>query len=282
MQTDSNLTIIDSAVDWLTVTAKRGPDADALVAAADRLLHQSIGGGNYLSLFKSKGYHGRKAGGVSVGRRYDGAILTLTSGEAACNALPFLGGTYHVTRLDLQITCADESQNAARAEIAYHLMQEGSKRAGRPVSASLRLNSSGGQTLYLGSPKSDVLSRLYDKGIEKKVAEAGACWRYEVQYRREPATNTANQLHKSKVPHDCIAALVAAFFAYRGVVVPEVERDRADSRVQDERLYFSRAESDQDRQLRWLATYVASTVRRLLDSGKRSEVLKALGLGDDE
>jgi DNA relaxase NicK len=269
-------------VDWLTVTAKRGDDADALHAAADGLLQQSICGGNYLNLFKSKGYHGKKAGGVSVGRRHDGSILTLTSSEAARSAMPFLDGRFHVTRLDLQITCADSLYNASRAEVAYHLMQEGTKRAGRPVSASLRLNSSGGQTLYLGSAKSDVLARLYDKGIEAKVAPAGACWRYEVQYRREPATRTGNQLHQSEAAHDCIAALVAAHFSHRGVVVPEVERDRASSGVQDERLYLSKPESDCDRQLRWLGTYVASTVRKLIDSGKRREVMKALGLIDEK
>ena len=280
MQLDDNLKVLDSAVDWLTVTAPRGAAAESLIALSDGLLHQSVAEGNRLFLFKSMGYHGRKAGGVSVGRRHDGTILTLSSGAAALSAIPFLGGEYHVTRLDLQITCVDESVNASRAEIAYHLMQSRRKKAGRPVDASLRLNSSGGQTLYLGSPKSDRLGRLYDKGIEKKIAEAGACWRYELQLRRKPAEVTARAVYQSKARHDSIAALVADYFSSRGVIVPDTQTGTTQHPLQHEALYYSKRETDDDRSLRWLSTFVASTVKRLVDSGKRAEVLRALGLGD--
>lgn len=278
MQTDNSLQILDSAVDWLTVTSERDGAADSLIALGDGLLQQSIDQGNRLLLFKSMGYHGRKAGGVSVGRRHDGGILTLSSGAAALDAKPLLGGDYHVTRLDLQVTCLDESQNASRGEIAYHLMPERRKTSGRPVDASLRLNSSGGQTLYLGSPKSDRLGRLYDKGIEKKLAPAGACWRYEVQYRRRYAEATARVLSQSETHHDCIATLVTDYFAHRGVPVPSVEGVSAKHELRYESDYFSKRTSDDTRSLRWLSTFVASTVKRLVDSGKRDEVLRALGL----
>jgi hypothetical protein len=280
VQTDTNLKILDSAVDWLTVTAKRGATADSLIALGDGLLHQSVDQGNRFFLFKSMGYHGRKAGGVSVGRRHDGCILTLTSSEAALSAIPLLGGEFHVTRLDLQITCVDESRNAARAEIAYHLMQDSRKRSGRPVSASLRLNSSGGQTLYLGSAKSDVVARLYDKGIESKAAKAGDCWRYEVQYRRKPATHAAGIVSQSEAHHDSIAALVTSHFTHRGVVVPDIEGGTAQHSGRDADSWYSRRESDDHRSLRWLNTFVASTVKRLVDSGKRAEVMRALGLDE--
>lgn len=278
MQTDTSLKILDSAVDWITVTAPRGQAADNMIALGDDCLHQSIAEGNRLLLFKSMGYHGRKAGGVSVGRRYDGGIVTLTSGAASLNCNTFIGGEYHVTRLDVQITCADESQNASRGEIAYHLMQDRRKAAGRPVHASLRLNSSGGQTLYLGSPKSDRLGRLYDKGVESKVAEAGACWRYEVQLRRRPAEVTARAIHQSEARHDCIAAIVTDYFSHRGVVIPDAQTSPALSSLQHESYYLSKRETDDDRSLRWLGTYVASTVKRLVECGRRDDVMRALGL----
>lgn len=282
MQTDSTLKILDSAVDWVTVTAKRGATADSLIALGDGLLHESITQGNRLLLFKSMGYHGRKAGGVSVGRRHDGGILTLSSGAAALSAAPLLGGAYNVTRLDLQVTCLDESQNASRGEIAYHLMQDRRKTSGRPVSASIRLNSDGGQTLYLGKPKSDRLGRLYDKGIEQKLAEAGACWRYEVQHRRRYAQAAARVVHQSEAPHDCIAALVTDYFSHRGVVVPDIKASPSKHTLQYENDYFSKRDTDDGRSLRWLHTFVASTVKRLIDSGKREDVLRALGLDEDK
>jgi hypothetical protein len=282
MQTDTNLIILDSAVDWLTITAKRGAPADALHTRAHGLLHQSVSAGNLLSIFRANGYRGEKAGGVSYGRRHDGSILTLTSCEAARSALSFLGDDYHVTRLDLQITCADETTCASRAEIAYHLLQDSSRRRGRPISASLRINSYGGQTLYLGKPSSDVIARLYDKGIEKKIAQAGACWRYETQYRRDSAGRVSTALRESEAVHDCIATLVATHFSTRGVAVPKVKGDFAPSHLQSEIYYSKREETDNERSLRWLSTFVASTVERLIDCGRRDDVLRALGLDDKE
>lgn len=282
MQTDSSLTILDSAVDWLTVTAKRGSAADLLIARAQCLLHQAESAGNRVFPFKANGYHGWRSEGITYGRRKDGALCSISSGGAALNWPEVLEASDHVTRVDLQITCADSSVNAHRAEIAYHLMQDNHKRAGRPISASLRLNSSGGQTLYLGSKQSDVMGRVYDKGVEKKFAQAGACWRYEIQYRREPAERTIDAINQSEDVNSLIASLVTTYFSARGLSCPEVVGDKAGVDAITKGYYLSKRESDESRSLRWLSTFVASTVKRLIDSGKRAEVLRALGLNDDE
>jgi DNA relaxase NicK len=280
MQAESDLTILDAAVDWLTVTAKRGLRADSLIARASACLHQAESAGNRVSPFRASGYHGWRSEGIVWGLRKDGAIASISSGAAALHWSSFLEDSDNVTRVDLQITCADSTVNASRAEIAYHLMQDNRKRAGRPISASLRLNSSGGQTLYLGSKQSDVMGRLYDKGIEKKFAQAGACWRYETQLRREPAERTIRTISQSETVHDCIAGLVTTFFSARGVAVPQVIQLDTGNNPTREGYYLSKRETDDTRSLRWLGTYVASTVKRLVDSGKRSEVMSALGLND--
>lgn len=282
MQTDDALTVIEANIDWLTVTAKRGPAADSLNARAHELLHQSMSAGNYLQTFRSHGYRGEKAGKVSHGRRHDGSILTLTSREAARNAIPLLGGDNHVTRLDLQITAADDSAYIARAQDTYDALQRGVKKEGRPISSELRRNSGGGNTLYLGSRQSDVFARLYDKGVEAKVAKPGECWRYEVQYRRKPAQFVAGEISKSKAAHDSIAALVTDYFSNHGLLVPQTERDWASLELQLKDDLSKREPSDQDRKLRWLSANVARTVERLIKSGRRDDVLRALGLKDDE
>jgi DNA relaxase NicK len=281
VQTDSDLTILDAAVDWLTVTAKRGLRADSLIARASDCLHQAESAGNRVSPFRASGYHGWRSEGIVWGRRKDGAIASISSGAAALHWPLFLEDADNVTRVDLQITCADSTENASRAEIAYHLMQDNRKRAGRPISASLRLNSSGGQTLYLGSKQSDVMGRLYDKGVEKKFAEAGACWRYETQLRREPAERTIRAIAESETVHDTIAHLVTSFFSARGVAVPQALQLDARDNSTREGYYLSKRETDNSRSLRWLGTFVASTVKRLVDSGQRADVLRALGLDDE-
>lgn len=281
MLVDSNLQILDSGVDWLTVTAKRGDASDNLIALAQRLQHQSESEGNRISGFSSMGYKGWKSRGVTYGRRQDGSIVSLSSREAASHWQEVAEASDHVTRLDLQITCFDSSEDAHRAETSYRSLQTSHKRRGRPISSSLRLNSGGGDTLYIGSPKSDIIGRLYDKGVEQKIAPAGACWRLETQHRRESAERTLDAIHQSETLHDTIAALVTNFFAVRGVAVPQIERAISVDELHSQSYYLSKRETDNTRSLRWLSTFVAGTVKRLVDSGERAAVLRALGLTDE-
>lgn len=280
MQTDNALTILESGVDWLTVTAPRGQLADNMIAQALPLLHQQESLGNRILMWKGSGYHGKRSGAVSCGVGKEGSIVTLKSREAFRSAESFLGGGYRVTRLDLQITCFDESKMEDRWQAEYYALLSRKKKAGRPISADLRLNSRGGSTLYLGSPKSDIIARAYDKGIEQKIAEAGECQRYEAQFRRRPAKLQATRLYQSEDKHDYIASTVTTFFKTRGVTVPPITQRTTRPQIQHEALYATRDESDSDRSLRWLSTLVAPTVRRLIESGKRAEVLRVLGLTD--
>lgn len=281
MQTDNALKILESGVDWLTATAPRGLLSDSMIAQAEPLLHEQFSLGNRISLWKGSGYHGRTSGAVSVGVGREGSIVTLKSREALLSAEPFLKGGYRVTRLDLQITCVDESKMDDRWSSEYYALLARKKKAGRPILADLRLNSRGGSTLYLGSPKSDIIARGYDKGIEAKLAEAGECQRLEVQFRRRPAKLQAARIIESENHHGYIASTVIAFFATRGVSVPSDTGRVAEPQAQYEALYTQRAASDEERSLRWLGTLVRPSIKRLIDSGKREEVLRALGLDDD-
>lgn len=282
MQTDSNLKILESGVDWLTVTAERGQLSDKLIALADPLLHQQESQGNRVLLWKGNGYHGRTSGAVSLGIGRQGGIVTLKSREAFLSAELFLGGDYRVTRLDLQTTCFDKSKMEDRWLSEYFALQHREKKVGRPLSSDLRLNSGGGSTLYLGSPKSDVIARGYDKGIEQKIAQAGECQRFEVQYRRRFAKLQAARLYQSKNKPHHTATIVTRFFQARGISVPRVAKDLPGFEVQHEALYSKRAASDSERSLRWLGAAVAPSVRRLIELGKRDAVMRALGLADDE
>lgn len=278
MQTDNALKILESGVDWLTVTAPRGELSDSMIALADPLLHQQVGQGNRISLWKGSGYHGRTSGEVSIGVGKEGGIVTLKSREALLSAEPFLGGGYRVTRIDLQVTYVDEQKMEDRWQSEYYALLARKKKAGRPLLADLRLNSRDGSTLYLGSPKSDIIARGYDKGIEQKIAKAGECQRLEVQFRRKPAKRQAARLAQSENHNGYIASTVITFFGSRGIIVPSVEGRMAESETQYEALYSKRTESDQARSLRWLGTLVRPTIKRLIDCGKRDEVLRALGL----
>lgn len=282
MQSDTSLKILESGVDWLTATAPRGPISDNMIALAEPLLHQCASQGNRILLWKGNGYHGRTSGEVSMGIGKQGAIVTLKSREAFTGALSFMKEGYRVTRLDLQVTCVDESKMEDRWQAEYYALQHRKQKAGRPISSDLRLNSRGGSTLYLGSVKSDIIARAYDKGVEAKIAPAGVCQRLEVQFRRRAAKlQTARYNQSEDKPHHT-SSVVTTFFKTRGIIVPAVEKRSAGIEIQYEALYSKRAASDDERSLRWLGTLVAPTVRRLIESGKREQVLRALGLYEGE
>lgn len=282
MQTDNYLKILESGIDWLTVTASRGDYADSMIALAEPLLQQQLDQGNRLSMWKGSGYHGRTSGEVSLGVGREGSIVTLKAREAYLSAALFLKESYRATRMDLQITCVDEAKAEDRWMAEYFALQVREKKVGRPISSDLRLNSGGGSTLYLGSPKSDIIARGYDKGIEAKIAEAGECQRLEVQFRRKAAKRQVARLRESKDSDGYIASTVTSFFGTRGISVPCVPRQLSGHQVQYENLYTKRAASDEERSLRWLGTLVRPSVERLIQSGKRDEVLRALGLMDEK
>jgi len=281
MLIDSALSVVQAGIDYCTMTAKRGDRAEQLRERANRLLAEQVGSGNELKMWKFSGYRGKRSGGVAFGVRHDGCILVLSSSAAATLTVESIPLADNVSRIDLQLTCFDASQQAERAHLAYYSMLEAPRRRGRPPSASLRLNSTGGQTLYCGSRASDKLGRLYDKGIEQKTAPAGAYWRYEVEYKRSQATEIARLAAEAKLDDALIAAFVVDYFGARGLSVPAcLERFEQVAEAHRATLQFDGV-TDADRTLRWLNQTVAASVKRLVDSGRLAEVIRALGLGGE-
>jgi DNA relaxase NicK len=282
MLVDTALSVVHSGYDWCTMTAKRGERADSLHERASLLLEKQAGSGNKVKLVKWGGYHGKSSGGVRFGVRHDGCILVLSSAAAAAHTVESIPLADNVSRIDLQVTCFDASTQAERAHMAYYSMLEAPRRRGRPPSASLRLNSGGGQTLYAGSRSSDKLGRLYDYGIAHKKAPAGTYWRFEMEYKREEALRLAVAAIERQLDDAIIAALVVDYFAQRGIPAPACHEDIA-AVIDGHRatLEFDGL-SDADRTLRWLTDCVRQSVRRLIDSGRLSDVVRALGLEEAE
>jgi DNA relaxase NicK len=283
MLVDTALSVVQSGFDWCTMTAKRGERADSLHERASLLLEKQAGSGNKVKLVKWGGYHGKSSGGVRFGVRHDGCILVLSSAAAAAHTVESIPLADNVSRIDLQVTCFDASQQAERAHLAYYSMLEAPRRRGRPPSASLRLNSRGGQTLYAGSRSSDRVGRLYDKGIEQKTAPAGAYWRYEVEYKREQAMQLAAAAIERQLDDAIIAALVVDYFAQRGIPAPACHEDIAAVLDGHRATLEFDGLTDADRTIRWLNDCVRQSVARLIQSGRLADVVRALGLeGESE
>lgn len=279
MLIDNALSVVSAGIDYCTMTAKRGDREKQLRERVNLLLAEQVDSGNELKTWKFSGYRGKRSGGVAFGLRHDGCIVVLSGSAAATLTVESILLADNVSRIDLQVTCFDASTQAERAHMGYYSMLEAPRRRGRPPSASLRLNSRGGQTLYCGSRASDRVGRLYDKGIEQKTALAGAYWRYEVEYKRSQAATIARLAAESKLDDALIAAFVADYFGSRGLPIPACIEDlEAVAASHRATLQFDGI-TDADRTLRWLSQTVAASVQRLIDSGRLADVVRALGMG---
>jgi DNA relaxase NicK len=282
MLVDSALSIVDVGYDYLTCTDKKRAGASSLYEVGLLLLGKQEAKGNKESKWRGLGYHGKRSGGVAVGVGQQGCILRLSGAAASAHTAESIPHATNVSRIDLQITCFDTIQQAERAHLAYHSMLEAPRRRGRPPSANLRLNSEGGQTLYVGARTSDRVGRYYDYGVAHKIAQAGAYWRLEVEYKRQEALHLAKLSAEAKLDDALIAAFVVDYFVNRGIPAPANMEDLA-AVIDGHRATLNKAEvSDADKALQWLFQSVRGSVQRLVQSGRLADVISALGLGEVE
>jgi DNA relaxase NicK len=130
----------------------------------------------------------------------------------------------------------------------------------------------GGQTMYVGSVKSDRMGRIYDKGLELKTYPSGALWRYELQLRNEVANKIADTLSSSGGRGQEIGAAVATFFRQRKCPVAWGEN------VGDLPIVVHRPATSDDVRREWLRATVAPVMRNLAQRWSVKELISWIGL----
>jgi hypothetical protein len=130
------------------------------------------------------------------------------------------------------------------------------------------------------------MGRIYDKGREmsgkrNEVIPQGKIWRYEVEFKAYRARRVIKDLKSSGLwgdqLNDAIGSMVVHWFLSRNVSLP-FELFYDDLHFSTE---LSATVTDDQKTLEWLSTQVSPSVKRLLESDKKEEVLVALGLGLD-
>lgn len=258
-------------VDWLSVTAHPGASATSLHQLAHVLLEEEVSVGMERSSWSSQGYKGERAGGVLVGSRDDGTMVTLTSRTARGHWKKVAGLAENVTRVDVQTTATTEGEEIPVARLLHEDRKDAPKRAGRPITGRYIEGTDGGSTCYFGAPSSDKQARVYDKGVESEIAPPGHVWRWEVQLRREYARSGTLWLLNHRSEEDAVKGLVWEHFAGLGFPPPY---DASSARIHCD----DRETSDRARKLSYISRCVAPMVRKLMNTGDPQEVLAALGL----
>lgn len=269
--TSSN--VIESQVDWLTITARHNDRSVELYTCALNLLSEELTLGNRVRPWGTHGYKGFICGEVAQGVRGLDQIVQVSGGLAALSWDSLIPFASNITRIDIQVTARHEAPDAALAREGYATRPTKLAKRGKLPIYRLYQDSKRGETLYIGSAKSEVQARLYDKGIESGAAVYANCWRYELECKGKIAAPMAAAIAGAGDGCARIASIVRHHFSTRGVEPTWESRGIVLS------PYRQHRRPDTERSLDWLRCQVKSTVGWLIQQGEEDRMIEALGLG---
>lgn len=267
--------IIESGIDYLTVTTKSISRGKMAMAEANALAAAAREAGAEVRHWTWQSYAGFTLPGLSYGRRADGTIVRLSSATADQHWRTFLRLADNVTRLDLQTTAIHHNGTRTVAREARGTCIAAGEGHDHWPGVTLVCGHPHGDTLYIGSRKSDVFIRIYDKCAESKGIYKPGAWRYELEFKRQPARDLAHSLAATTAPRTVISQLIYDRLTHRGVR-PAWERPSGSLRVKQ-----TRVRSSDETRLEWMADTVAPAVRSLLRRVPKDDVYRALGLLPD-
>lgn len=270
--------IISLGIDWFTGTITTSLDKisdDAKlqlrVAQWSRIATQLFGQGE-AKAWDALGYLGWQVDGFKFGTNLHGAIVVLSSDLAGEYWSHFYPAATNVTRLDVQVT-AQFSKDLPSLAKDEAIKADLHRQNGGHAFKIRHLNGHGdGDTLYLGSRKSEAISRLYDKMRESGLPEYENSWRYEVEFKKDSAKQVAAHLHDNRGDNLALLALIVKEYGRHGIKVP-FDLDASLFHVKHVKV-----KTDLDRSLMWLASDVAPTIKRLIEAGRHKDLFKALDL----
>lgn len=263
--------VVMASVDWLTATARSDVGKAQFEVIGKNIGAAQRSSGNALKPFGWQGYSGIQCGELTWGERHDSGILRISGPLAAVNWRAILPWATNVSRLDLEVTVRFSRFPSHLAQDGYSsLLADYPEEAVRP-NFNLRMESHGGETLYLGKGASDKYARLYNKAKESNDPAYRNCWRYEIELKNRPAWTAIQHLAASAEESPLIATYVWRHFADRHVA------PTFPPAVGDGLLPVPRARSTDERRLVWLATQVRACVQDLLTRGHGPAIRQALG-----
>lgn len=250
--------LVAADVDWLTMSTDESGGHAALLEWRDRRFRVLGDEGYRETAFSSHGYQYRQRGQIAVGSNGRRGVCTVSGVQASANWRDLVGIAANVSRVDLALTSRPNVASSTLASESYRPATSTPRGRGRPISMTLILGQDRGETLYVGSRKSDVLGRLYDKARESREPAYAGCWRWEIQYRRASALQAARSLLVANDASATIAATVGSWFRARDVCTPAwTDSDPLDHRA-------PKPLPDDQRWLAWARKSVQPRARELV------------------
>lgn len=254
----SDCIIKSAGIDWLTLTS-----VSRETKLRMRGVFETISQGDHALGYKTvdaggHGYTGKRVRHATLQHNGERDLLSV-SGERARSTILLCKDGDNASRLDIQITFKLEGETAdeylRRAE-----RQAENAPSIRGVRPTLDHYVSNGkyQTLYIGSPKSDVRIRIYDKFAESKEERYQGCVRYEVQYRNKPSKALWTYMARSGAGTMYLLQHLLGLLNRRGISTDHIMLERHDivKPKQEQNL--------KERTKGWWASQVAPSVRRVV------------------
>jgi hypothetical protein len=263
-----------SGVDWLTCTQAKTPNCDLLLQRGRAIVKEENRYGNDLTHWKGFGYHGWRSGGASVGERGDTFICTLSSETADSHWRSIAHLCTNASRIDLQSTYLLTQQHLGFFDSLHKHLESLQNQRGRKATLSRVQDNKGSNTIYIGSKHSDLLIRIYDKGIEQLSHPRETLIRIEIQLRNGIAWKYLIQLRELPDPNSTIAASIPQHLTRFKIAIPF---------LLDSSLEVARVEktSDNQKRLAYLQKCVRPLVEKLIVDGHADDILTALFGSDD-
>lgn len=281
---DHSGSVIESQVDWLTVSAHGEVSAGRMLDYARSLAKEEVRRGARRRPFRLMGYEGEHIGRIEYGQRDNASALLRLIGESAAENLDqSLSLADTVTRVDLATTWRADPPDEYMGRNTYALAElfyRANPKAARP---SFTGDSDGGFTCYLGSRESQSYLRVYNKeaeciakGDDEGVERYRACWRYELECKASLAGAMAHTVAERQDRPDYVREYLASFLDAHGIAAPFV------TGAPMSLLKGFRRRADAESRLRHLARNVKPTVTWLRSEGRENQVRDALGFDSGE
>jgi hypothetical protein len=220
------------------------------------------------------GFDGWESGGCFVGSN-ETMHYAQFAGKYANDAYTYVEHPkVHVSRIDLQLTVKYNIEliKEGRYQYAQSIYFNKSLPEYRQRKIHLYAGSDGGDTIYVGSPSSDLRGRIYNKAKQSNEQAYERSWRYEVVYRNEYALRMFRRIiaQVDEAPA-IILSKVLEWYYERGIVVLDVGTSGSYPIAPP-----VAPKSDVERKLRWIRNQVIPTIRKLAELGYAEELMEAI------
>jgi len=224
--------IIKSAgIDWLTLTSTQKETHRACQRYFERILATDLQGGYKPTKGGHHGFYGIKLRHALLASLGDRTMLQVSHDQAQRAGILARPGD-NCTRLDVQITIQVGEDNVGKF-LRYQEARRETHRTlrGKAPDWTLVVKNGKAQTLYIGSRKSDVFVRCYDKFAESGEEEYRGCVRLEIEYKGAASQALWAHMAAYKLTNMSLLQYLLQSLSERGLDVSMVELERQDISV---------------------------------------------------